>query len=87
MNRSWYTNSAGVKSADAIHQVLAFGTLDEIRLLKKTVGEEEIRELFLQNPKKIYTSSGLNFIKNFILGITSSVDEQKYLKNPPRNIR
>ena len=87
MNRSWYTNKVNEKSPDTIHQILAFGTLDDIRILKKTVGEEKMRELFLQYPKKVYTLAGLEFITNFILNITSSIDEAKYLKNTPRSIR
>lgn len=87
MNRSWYAPSANKKSPDTIHQILAFGTLDDIRSLKKTVGEGQIKELFLSHPKKIYTSPAFNFIKNFILHIRTSVDAQKYLKSTPRNIR
>lgn len=67
--------------------MLAFGTLDDIRLLKNKVGEVEMKELFLQFPKKIYTMPALNFIKNFILHISISFDERKYLKNTPRNTR
>ncbi len=86
MNRSWYTPSPNTESPDGIHQILAFGTLDDIRDLKKTIGETKIKELFLSHPKKVYSSSAFNFIKNFILHIGSSIDEQQYLKTTPRNI-
>lgn len=86
MNRSWYNNTVDEKSPDAIHQILAFGTLDEIRELKNKVGRSKIKELFLHYPKKIYTSPTLNFVKNFILNINTSIDEQKYLKHTPRRI-
>ena len=87
MNLSWYTNTADEKSPDVVHQTLAFGTLDDIRSLKKKLGEQKIKELFLHYPKKVYTASTLNFVKNFILGISDSIDEQKYLKHTPRSTR
>lgn len=87
MNRLWYSRKHVGQSPDTIHQVLVFGTLEEIRFLKQKAGEKNIRDLFLNYPKKIYTSASLNFIKNFVLHITRSIDEQNYLKNAPRHIR
>ena len=86
MKYSWYTNTDTVDSPDAIHQVLAFGSLKDIHKLQKKVGTQRINELFLQHPKKVYTASALNFIKNFVLKITIPVDEQKYIKSAPRRI-
>ena len=86
-NRVWYSPKADIKSPDTIHQILMFGKLSDIQSLKKTIGEETIREAFLQFPKKIYTSVALNFIKNFILRLTTSIDEQKYLKYTSRITR
>ena len=87
MNRSWYNLSKDEKSPDQIHQILAFGTFDEIRLLRKNLGDREVKKLFLNYPKKVYTSSAFNFIKKFILHIGEPIDEQKYLKTTARNIR
>lgn len=87
MNRSWYSNPTSIKSPDSIHQILAFGTIDEVRNLIHSIGEAKLRKLFLRYPKKIYTQPALNFIKNFILHIKGQVNGQKYLKNTPRNIR
>ena len=87
MNRSWYTNNINEKSPDAIHQILAYGTLDDIRSLKMNFGERKLKELFLKYPKKVYNPSLLNFIKKFVLHIGIPADEQKYLKNTPRSIR
>lgn len=84
--RSWYSSKSNL-SADYVHQILMFGTLLEIESLKKTVGINTVKKLFLSQPKKIYTASSLNFIKNFMLHISESVDEKKYLKHPPRNTR
>jgi len=84
-HRVWYSPDPKISSPDTIHQVLMFGTLTEIKSLKKTLGLPTIRKLFLDYPKKVYTATALNFIKNFILTINSSIDEQQYLKNTPRN--
>ena len=85
MNYSWYTHKPKENTPDSIHQILAFGSLDDIRSLKSTVGSETVKKQFLEHPKKIYTSSMFYFIKNFILHINNSIDDQKYLKFTPRN--
>ena len=87
IKRAWYSSNNDLKSPDVIHQVLMFGTLEEIKYLKKAVGENMIKKIFLSCPKKIYTTPAFNFIKKFILHITSSIDEHKYLKFTPRHIR
>ncbi len=86
-NRVWYAPKAGINSPDTIHQILMFGKLSEIQSLKKALGEQTTKELFLRFPKKIYTTSALNFVKNFILKLKTSIDEQKYLKSTPRITR
>lgn len=83
----WYAPKGDIKSPDTIHQILMFGKLSEIQSLKKTLGESTIKDLFLRYPKKVYTNAALNFIKNFVLGITTSIDEQQYLKYTPRATR
>lgn len=87
LKRVWYSNQRDVKSPDTIHQILMFGKLDEIRSLKAKLGLQTIKELFLRYPKKIYTNTAFNFVKNFILGIDDPIDEKKYLKYTPRHIR
>lgn len=87
MKQLWYSRSNAKDSPDTVHQVLAFGTLQDIKSLKNNLGNVKLKQLFLSYPKKIYTPSMLNFIKNFILNIDKQIDEQKYLKNTPRNIR
>ncbi len=83
-NLVWYAPKANIKSPDTIHQILMFGKLSDIKSLKKTVGENAVKEAFLLFPKKIYTNAALNFIKNFILKISTPIDEQQYLKHTPR---
>lgn len=86
MQYSWYTNSDKLNS-ESIHQILSFGSLKDIRALKKTLGEKALKEIFIASPQKIYTASSLNFIAKFILHISTSVDEQRYLKDTPRHTR
>ncbi|MEK7526453.1 MAG: hypothetical protein AAB546_03165 [Patescibacteria group bacterium] len=52
-----------------IHQVLMFGGFDEIKWLLRKYSLKEVREVFVDNPQKIYTSQAFNFVKNFILGL------------------
>lgn len=87
MKHVWYLSKPDIKSPDTVHQILMFGALSDMRSLKNKLGEKTVRQLFLRYPKKIYTNTSLNFIKNFILKINSSIDEQKYLKNTPRHTR
>jgi len=87
MNRVWYAPGDDIKSPDAIHQILMFGKLSEIQSLKKTLGSSTIKKIFLQYPKKVYTAPALNFVKNFILNLPASFDDQQYLKNTPRVTR
>lgn len=86
MNYSWYTNSKDKRSPDVIHQILAFGSLHDIKFLTSMLGIKKLKSLFLQYPKKVYTAPLFNFIKNIILHIQTPVDEQKYLKNTPRRV-
>lgn len=83
---SWYNNTASQTSPDAIHQTLAYGTMNDIKKLKEALGEDKLQNIFLTYPKKVYTPSGLHFISKFILHLTT-IDEQKYLKFTPRNSR
>jgi hypothetical protein len=87
-NHTWYAPKTDISSPDTIHQILMYGTLNEISTLIKKQGIEKVKKVFVKFPKKIYTNSAFNFIKNFILEINKPVlDEQKYLKSSPRNIR
>ncbi len=87
INYTWYSRNENLYSPDSIHQILAYGTLSDIRQLKKALGKTYLQKIFLAHPKKLYTPSSLNFIKNFILNITTKLDEQKYLKNTRRSTR
>lgn len=84
---TWYHNKANLDSPDTIHQILSLGTLEDLKELKIKLGEEKLKNLFVQYPKKVYTKPTLNFITRFILNIKKPIHEDNYLKFTPRNIR
>ncbi len=85
-NLIWYQR-VNLDSPEAVHQVLVYGSFAELKELQKTIGEEKIRRIFLGRPKKFYTKSEFNFIKNYVLKIEEPLDESKYLKDTPRIIK
>lgn len=65
-----------------INQTLAFGSLDDIRLLLKLYPPEEVRQVFLKRPKPLYSPPGLNFIQKYILQIKDAkLSQKRYVKN------
>lgn len=87
MKYTWYSNTVKPNLPDMVQQTLAFGCLADILSLRKNLGQEKMRDIFLRFPKKIYTASSLNFAKKFILLVNKPIDEEKYLKYAPGNIR
>lgn len=87
MRYSWYKKKDSLSSPDSLHQILAFGSLKDILLLRKKIGIQKLRNVFLQNPKKIYTKSGLHFITKFILGLDVPFKKEMLLKDAPRHTR
>lgn len=64
-----------------IHQVLRYGSLENLKWLFKTYPYEEIKSEFIQNPSPIYTPPSLNFAKKILLNIKGKINEQRYLKS------
>jgi len=63
-----------------IHQVLMYGDLNEIKWLFKVYSKKEIRNVFEEAPRKIYSPQAFNFIKNIILDLKrKSISPQKYV--------
>jgi hypothetical protein len=83
----WYKKSDDTQSADTIHQILAFGTLEDIADLKSEVGDKKMREIFIQKPRNVYTKADFNFVKQYLLKIDQEIDETSYLKTSARNIK
>lgn len=74
-------------SADTVNQILVYGTLQDIRKLLSRVGKEEVKRIFLTQPKKEYSKPTFQFITKFILGIQEPLDANRYLKTAPRAVR
>lgn len=63
-----------------IHQVLLYGTIEDIRWLFKKYTREEITNVFTKRPSKIYSKEAFYFVKNFILPLRDSkLSETKYV--------
>ncbi len=63
-----------------IHQVLSYGTLEQIRWLIKIYGKKEIGKVFEEAPMKVYRPSTFNFIKNIILDLKrKTIPSEKYV--------
>ena len=69
-----------------IHQVLMYGSLEDISWLKEKYQSDEIKNVFIRQPQKIYTPEALNFISKIILDLKEKIDSSKYLKYAQRNI-
>ena len=63
-----------------IHQVLMYGSLDHIKWLRSVYSNAEIKEVFIEKPKKIYTPQAFNLIKNYLLKIKINLSEKNYVK-------
>lgn len=63
-----------------IHQVLMYGSIEQLDWLKSVYSLEEIRKIFIGKPKRIYTDSAFNFIKKYLLKIKHELPESKYVK-------
>ena len=63
-----------------IHQVLLYGTFEELQWLFSTYPKEEIADVFINRPQKIYPRSMFYFVKNFILQLKDKkLSEGKYV--------
>lgn len=83
---TWYNREAKLDNPETIHQIMSLGEIDEIRELKQAIGLEKIKRAYLEHPKKVYSRPVLNFISCYILKNQEKFDEQKFLKNTPRNL-
>jgi hypothetical protein len=70
-----------------IHQVLSYGDIDEIKLLLEFYSPEEVRNIFINFPKRIYTKPVFLFIKNYLLRVNKKLDEKYYVKSFSRCIK
>lgn len=70
-----------------IHQLLAFGTLTDLRWLFSTYDKETIREVFLKHPTKIYTRSAFHFSRLLLDVSEFEVPVYRYDRSVPRRLR
>lgn len=64
-----------------IHQVLAYGNIEQIKWLSKAFSNEEITQTFINSPRKNYSPSSFNFVKNYLLDLKDSkIDPEAYVK-------
>jgi len=64
-----------------IHQILAYGDMEDTRWLFKNYRKNEIKDVFIDCPRNIYTRPVFLFIKDFILDIKKKLNEKEYVKN------
>jgi len=83
---TWHSSQASLNSPDTIHQILRYGTLNDIRELQKKIGHHTVKDSFLNHPKNIYSLPSLNFISKFVLSIEKPLNENAYLTSTPRHI-
>jgi len=63
-----------------IHQVLIYGTFEELQWLFSTYSKKEIIDVFIKKPQKIYPRSMYYFVKNFILSLKDKkLSEGRYV--------
>jgi hypothetical protein len=69
-----------------IHQVLMYGSLEDMQWLKTAYSLETVQDIFVRYPAKIYTPQAFRFIvKAFLhLPFYQKINEQCYLKTSPR---
>lgn len=71
-----------------INQVLAFGTLAELKWLFSQYPTNEIRDVFLHQPIKEYTYPAFNFAKNILLELDDlKLPLNHYVRDLPRHTR
>lgn len=64
-----------------IHQILAFGSFKDIKVLFRIYSKEEICAVFANYPKQVYGASMFSFVKNFILGLKdNALNPQRYVR-------
>jgi len=70
-----------------IHQILSYGDIKDIKWLFRVYSKDEIKDIFISHPVKIYTKPVFYFIKNFILNIKKDTNENEYVKNISGTLR
>jgi len=64
-----------------IHQVLQYGDLDDYQWLKQQYSQEDIKGVFISQPRSTYQPCAFNFIKNYLIPISESLPKEKYVQS------
>ena len=63
-----------------IHQILMYGSFKEIRWLYTVYSDNLINDIFANRPMKVYTKTGFNYVKNYILNLSGQdISPDKYV--------
>jgi hypothetical protein len=69
-----------------IHQILAYGTWNDLKWLFKTYGLTKIKNVFIKHPSKDYQPSVFNFVTRVLLELKDIPDKRRYVTTYPRVI-
>ncbi len=64
-----------------IHQVLAYGSIEDIKFIIETYSKDEIINVFINYPQKVYTRPVFMFLKNYMLKIKTELRESSYVRS------
>lgn len=88
----WSKNTSKLNLEDdkeyIVHQILAYGGLDQLKWLFKVYKPNQIRKIFIEHPEKNYSEKTFNFVQKIMLEVPSkAIDKRNYVKTFPRIIR
>jgi len=49
---TWHAKNVSKSSPTNVHHVLAYGNLEAIKAVKEELGEERLKNIFVENPQK-----------------------------------
>jgi|YelNatPaOPRAMG01_1025707.scaffolds.fasta_scaffold281343_1 hypothetical protein len=64
-----------------IHQVLAYGSIEDIKYIINIYSKDEVINVFINNPLKVYTRPVFLFIKNYMFKIKTELKESNYVRS------
>lgn len=71
-----------------IHQIFSHGRMEDILWLFQTYPASTLKKIFTSHSFKDYDAARFYFTKNYLLDLKNmQLNEKKYVKNIPRDIR
>lgn len=62
-----------------IHQVLQYGNLLDLKWLENIYSKNDVKKVFIDQPRRTYQAKTFHFIKEYILKITTPLDSRLYV--------